>query len=341
MNQVALAKINDDLVDAIKSTLEESGILKRVMGSTRVALKPNFTYPYYQPGITTSPVVLRETVKILREYTSHLAVVETDGGYGAWQAAEAFAGHGVHELGGEYDVEIVNLCNEPREMINFFSGGRIHQLPLPVRLLHETELFISMPVPKIHAMTGLSLAYKNQWGCVPDIMRLRRHYVFDDAIVAINKALRPAILADGTYFLDRNGPMDGDPVRMDLIIAASDAGSFDRYVSELMGFPWQRVRHLRRAVALGDMPASLDDIDYNVSPTEARTRVFHLERTLRHVIALAGFKSRFITWLGYESWFGRVVLHALLYAVAGKPVKPQAAVSATPDSDLKVFRGDS
>lgn len=36
-----------------------------------------------------------------------------------------------------------------------------------------------------------------------------------------------------------------------------------------------------------------------------------------------GFKSRFITWFGYESWFGRVILHALLYALAGKPVKPK------------------
>ena len=117
--------------------------------------------------------------------------------------------------------------------------------------------------------------------------------------------------------------MEGDPVRMDLIIAATDAGSFDRYVSELMGFPWQRVKHLRRAVALGDMPARLEEIKYNVSPAQARTHKFHLDRTLRNWIALSGFNSRFLTWLGYESWFGRVVLHSVLYAIAGKPVKPQ------------------
>ena len=328
MSRIALAKVNGDLAGAIKFAVEQSSLLERVTNSTRVALKPNFTYPYYQPGITTSPSVLRETIKVLREHTSHLAIVETDGGYGAWQATEAFAGHGVYELAREYNVEIVNLCDERREMISFSSGGRTHQLPLPVRLLRETDLFISMPVPKIHAMTGLTLSYKNQWGCVPDVMRLRRHYLFDDAIVAINRALKPAVLADGTYFLDHNGPMEGDPIRMDLIIAASDAGAFDRYVSELMGFPWQRVRHLRRAVELGDMPARLEDIRYNVSPSDARTHTFRLERTLRNYIALAGFNSRFLTWLGYESWFGRVVLHAILYAIAGKPVKSQRTVEA-------------
>jgi uncharacterized protein (DUF362 family) len=250
-------------------------------------------------------------------------VVETDGGYGAWQASEAFAGHGLYQLSDEFGIEVVNLNDEPREMIAFRSARREHHLPLPTRLLRETDLFITMPVPKIHCMTGLTLAYKNQWGCVPDSMRLRRHYVFDDAIVAINRALKPAVLADGTYFLDRNGPMEGDPIRMDLIIAASDAGAFDRYVSELMGFPWQRVRHLRSAVELGDMPSRLEDIDCNVSPTDARTHSFRLERTFQNYIALLGFKSRFVTWFGYESWFGRIVLHNLLYAIVGKPVKPR------------------
>jgi uncharacterized protein (DUF362 family) len=306
------------------------GLLERLVDSPRVVLKPNFTYPYYKPGVTTSPQVILATVKVLREYTSHIAIAETDGGYGAWQAAEAFAGHGLYHLRDEFGVEIVNLNDEPRELITLRYGWRIHQLPLPTRLLHHTDLLITMPVPKIHCMTGLTLAYKNQWGCIPDIMRLRMHYIFDDAIVAINKVLKPAVLADGTYFLDLTGPMDGHPVRMNLIIAASDAGSFDRYVSELMGFSWRRVHHLKRAAETGDMPRNLSDISYNISPDEIRVRAFRLKRTLRTWIALSGFRSRFLTWFGYESRFGRVVLHSILYAIAGKPVKPHPESNADP-----------
>jgi len=159
-----------------------------------IAIKPNFTYPYYKPGVTTSPEVIRETVKILRDYTSHIAVVETDGGYGAWLATEAFNGHGMYALSKEFGIKVVNLCDEPSELISFQSGRRNYQLPLPSRLLHDINLFISMPVPKIHCMTGLSLSYKIQWGCIPDIMRLRRHFIFDEAIVAINQALNPVAL---------------------------------------------------------------------------------------------------------------------------------------------------
>ncbi|MCK4816279.1 DUF362 domain-containing protein, partial [bacterium] len=215
--RVYVKKIERDLEEAVLESMKGAGLLERLTNSSRVALKPNFTYPYYKLGVTTSPQVIRAAVKILREYTSHIAIVETDGGYGAWQASEAFVGHGMHSLSEEYGVEIVNLNEEPRELISFRSGRKNYQLPLPTRLLHETDVFITMPVPKIHCMTGLTLAYKNQWGCIPDIMRLRMHYIFDDAIIAINKALKPAVLADGTYFLDRNGPMDGHPVRMNLI----------------------------------------------------------------------------------------------------------------------------
>ena len=326
--RVEVKRIGGDLAAAVESALSDSGILERVNEGTRVALKPNFTYPYHKSGVTTSPAVLRETVRALSKITKHISVVETDGGYGAWKVADAFAGHGVYELVKEFGIQAVNLCDEDRELISFKSRGRLRQLPLPKRLLYRTDLFITMPVPKIHCMTGLTLSYKNQWGCIPDIMRLRRHYIFNDAIVAINRALKPMVLGDGTYFLDCNGPMDGEPVRMDLILAGTSAGAFDRYVSELMGFPWQRVAHLRRAVALGDMPANLEEIESLGSPAEFRTRVFRLDRTLRDYIALTGFKSRFITWFGYESWFGRVVLHSILYAIAGKPVKPMP--SATP-----------
>ncbi len=322
--RVFLARNQAGLSDSIQSALSGSGILDRVGPHSRVALKPNLTYPYHKPGVTTSPAFIRETVRILREKTPHIAIVETDGGYGAWAATESFRGHGLYELADEFGIEVVNLCTEGCEPINFRSRLIPQTLPLPTKLLHETDLFISMPVPKVHAMTRLTLSYKNQWGCIPDIMRLRRHYLFNDAIIAINRRLKPVVLADGTFFLDKNGPLEGDPVRMNLVIAATSAGAFDRYVSELMGVSWRTVPHLRRAAACGDMPVSIEEIDYNVAPQDARTHKFSLDRNLRNWIALSGFKSRLLTWLGYESWFGRVIIHSILYAIAGKPVKPQA-----------------
>ena len=316
-------KHNGDLEPAVRRGLEFCGLLPAIGSSTRVAIKPNFTYPYHKSGITTPPGAIRALVHILKERTDRIAIVETDGGYGAWRAEEAFAGHGVFDLAREYGIEAVNLCLEPRDLIDFASRWGTRQVPLPQRLLRDTDILVSMPVPKVHAMTRLTLSYKNQWGCIPDVMRLRRHHIFNDAIVAINRRLRPVVVADGTWFLDKSGPMDGVPIDMGLVITATYAGAFDRYVSELMGVHYLKVPHLRRAVALGDMPATLAEVRCNVPPRSDCKHTFSLERTPRNWIALGGFNSRFLTWLGYESWFGRVILHAILYAIVGRPVKPR------------------
>jgi uncharacterized protein (DUF362 family) len=312
-----------DLRASLRRAMEGAGILGRVGSTTRVALKPNLTYPYHRPGVTTSPEVVREVVGILKERTDRIAIVETDGGYGAWRAEAAFEGHGFYELQRLYGIDVVNLCKEESIDIQFRRRFSTCRLPLPKRLLEDTDLFITMPVPKVHAMTTLTLAYKNQWGCIPDIMRLRRHYLIGEALVAINQALRPAVIGDGTYFLDVNGPMEGSPRKMDLLIGASDAGAFDRYVSELMRIDWKNVPHLRAAVRCGDMPGALDDIEFNQQPSAVSSHQFTLARTTRNMIALAGFHSRFLTWFGYESWFGKVILHGILYAIVGRPVKPQ------------------
>jgi uncharacterized protein (DUF362 family) len=321
LKKVFVCKIDTKLSECIEKAIEWIGLIKKISSVTRISIKPNFTYPCYKPGITTSPQVIEETIKILKEFTNNIFIVESDGGYGTFNAEEAFKGHNIYELCKKYSIEAVNLNKEPAESITIFTKGREKSILLPKRLLYGTDLFITMPVPKIHCMTGLTLGFKNQWGCIPDDMRLRYHYIFNDAIIAINKILNPVVISDGLYFLDINGPMEGVPVQMDLIIASNNVGAFDRYVSELMGFSWKKVNHLKRAAELGEMPTNLSEIIYNMPPAELRTHKFKLKRTLRNYIALMGFKSRFLTWLGYESWFGRVILHGILYAVSGKMVR--------------------
>jgi uncharacterized protein (DUF362 family) len=193
-------------------------------------------------------------------------------------------------------------------------------------LLDESVLLVSLPVPKVHAMTGVSLGHKNQWGCVPDPLRLRYHAIFNSAICSLNMKLQPAVLADGIFFLDRNGPIDGVPVRMNLIIGASDVGSFDLYACALMGIDWRRIKHLRAAVSCGLMPSSLPELSFNIDPKLECRQEFRAGRTFRSTIALAAFERRWLTWLLYESFFGREVVHRLFYLMLRiTRRRPQAA----------------
>jgi uncharacterized protein (DUF362 family) len=290
-----------------------------VPSQARVFIKPNLTYPFYKPGVTTSPQLIEALISVLSDQTLSITIGESDGGSHAWEAEEAFEGHRLYEIADRYGATVVNLSKVEREYAGIQVNSRIVRVQLPSLLLHEVDVFITVPVPKVHAMTGVSLAFKNQWGCIPDTMRLRHHHQFNEMVVAINKLLNPKIVIfDGTYFLDRTGPMDGDPVRMDLIIAANDIGAGDLVCCEIMNIDPNKVKHFRLARKEGMFPSSLEEIYLNDRIENFNGRRFHLERTLMHWITLAAFNSRWGTKLVYDSPLAGP-LHHVLYAIRGRP----------------------
>jgi len=303
----------------VERALDWLGASKEIQAGTRVFIKPNFTYPTYREGITTSPEMIEALVAALREYTNNITIGEADGGVDCWTADQAFSGHGLDKLVSKYGVRLVNLSRVPAERRAVDVDGRSEEVILPSLLLHEIDVFITMPVPKVHAMTGVSLGFKNQWGCVPSVKRLRDHYRFARAILAINKLLRPKFAVfDGTYFLDRTGPMDGDAVRMDLLIAANHVGAGSLACIRIMNLEANRFEHLRLAMREGMMPLSLDAVELNQPILPFCEREFHLERTMKDYLTLAIFHSRLATKLFYDSKLAKPV-HTIWYAIFGAP----------------------
>ncbi|MEW6048320.1 MAG: DUF362 domain-containing protein, partial [Bacillota bacterium] len=180
--------------------------------------------------------------------------------------------------------------------------------------------FVTLPVPKVHAMTGVSLGFKNQWGCIPDPKRLRLHPYFDRLIIEINRTLKPRLaIYDGTYFLDRSGPMEGNPRRMDLILAANDVGAGDLACCAVMGIDPLWIGHLRVAHRLGMMPRTLDEtvMSGDVRAFQVSPR-FRLHRTVDQWVALALFHSSLGTKIVYDSKLAKPI-HTIVYSLRGAP----------------------
>jgi len=284
----------------------------------RVAVKPNLTFPTPRPGVTTTPEVLRAVVQRLVERSNTVFVVESDGGYGAWDCDRALRGHGVHEMCAALGATAVNLSGAPRTSLAVARAGGLLAVPFPRILLDSIDAFISLPVPKVHCMTGVSLAMKNQWGLIPDPMRLEHHHAFDEVVLEINRRLPSATaIVDGTYFLDENGPMEGRPLRKDLVVAAGSIGECDRYLCALMGVDPMGVSHLRHAISAGFVPGRLEDIGHDAD--QLRRLSYHavLNRTPRQRLVRTFFHSRRLTRLMYTSPFGRG-LHKVYYGMVGK-----------------------
>jgi len=301
----------------IRRALESLRLETSITRDSRISIKPNFTYPRYKPGVTTSPAVLEAAVRVLREFTTHIRIVESDGGSAAWSADEAFAGHGLPALCRRYSISAVNLSRQPRVKCAAVVRGREVRIDLPRLLVEESDFFITVPVPKVHVMTRVSLGFKNQWGCIPDVKRVKHHPDFDRKIVAINKLLRCRLtIFDGTYFLDKSGPMNGLPVRRNLLITG-ELGAAERVCCEIMGVEPRTVSHLRLAVAEGMMPRTLEDLSINVNIEEVRSPV-RLHRSALDWLALAVFHTQWATDLVYDSALARPI-HELLYVLRGRP----------------------
>ena len=285
----------------------------------RVAVKPNLTFPDYKEGVTTTPAVLERVVEMLVARGNQVFVVEGDGGYGSWECERAMEGHGIYELCDRHGATAVNLTKTEWTSIEVRQGRTRIDLPYSKFLLEEIDAFISMPVPKVHCLTGVSLGMKNQWGVVPDPYRLNFHYIFTPAILEVNRRLPNAsVIADGTFFLDDNGPMDGTPVRRDLIIQADSIGEFDRYLCAMMSVDPMTIRHLKHAIQEGYVPADLSEVEHDAAQLERLRYEAQLNRTPRNWMALTFFHSKGLTRLLYTSAFGKFI-HKIYWGIVGRP----------------------
>jgi len=310
------------VIDRLKEAWEWLHLDAIVHEGARVLIKPNFTFPFYKPGVTTSVAVMEALVNVLKARTDRVSIAETDGGAHSWKAEEAFEGHDLPRIAGAYGVSLINLTKAPREWVDLPLRKETVRIELPTILLRETDVFITMPVPKIHSMTKVSLALKNQWGCIPGAeKRFRWHSRFDEMICVLNEMFRPQIVVgDCTWMLTGNGPMFGEQIKTDMLVVSNHMGAFELAMLHLMGLEKWRIGHLEEALARGMMPGSIHDINFNIDWRAFRSNRFFLKRTVQNWIALAGFRSRFVTWFGYESPFSKP-LHALLYAVKGNPLR--------------------
>lgn len=259
----------------------------------------------------TNPEAVEALVVYLKEFTDRITICESDsGGYNRFSMDEVFATTGLKEIAARYGVRILNLTNVDSRAISFRADWRRLSVPLPTILLDETDLFITMPVPKVHTNTGISVSLKNQWGVIPEpAMRLQLHPYFKEVIYQINKALPKSIsVVDGKYGLTRSGPMRGDEVELDWILLGDDLFSVDEVVCRMMGFDPTRISHLRYALR----QEGHREIDCNTDYHQFVSDRFYLERQWTDLPGLLTFNSRTLAYVGYESILARP-LHWLLY----------------------------
>jgi len=307
-----------NLKEKIRECLEWVNWKDRIYPDSRIYVKPNLTFPDFRPGVTTSPHFLAAALSVLKERTPHITVFESDGGNNSYPAEKAFETHNLYDICGSMNVRLINLSREERINVEIPTPHGKRVIPLSKEIVEQADMTISIPVPKMHFVVRYTGAIKNHWGTVPDSMRLRNHHFFNDAITEIMKILKSGItIVDGEYFLDKNGPVSGDPVKMNLVMAADTPLSADMALMSLMDVDPHRIGYIRTAWEKKMGPKSIDDIEFNSSLEKFRTHSFTYQRDPVDYLALLGFKSKLVTWLVYLSPL-RNLIHKLVRLLRGK-----------------------
>jgi uncharacterized protein (DUF362 family) len=307
------------LAGAVAQALDWIQASSIIQPGARVFIKPNLTWNTPTPGVTVTPAFIRALVEALLPLTPNITIGESEGGQASFQAEDAFESHGLYQLAREHGVKVVNLSQHPHEKAVAQVAGRPYQVELPSMLLHEVDVFVTLPVPKIHALTGASLGFKNQWGCLGDKMRVTLHPRFNPSILAINKLLKPRIcIFDGTHFLDHTGPMTGLAVPMNLVIAGDDVGAATLAACQVMRLDPMRVPHLAWARREAMLPESLEGVVLNRQPSEFAERKFEVHLTLINYFHRAAFRNVALNRLFYDSLFADG-LHELLWFIRRSP----------------------
>ena len=298
----------------IEETLEQIGFFKTVPAGARVFLKPNLTFPEFRPGVMTSLDCLRAVTVCLIGHGYKVIIGEADsGGYNRFSIDEVFKGMGIDKLAAETGAEIVNVSFTEPEWIEVRAGWRRLRVPVPRLLTQEIDAFITLPVPKIHMNTQVSMSIKNQWGCIQEpTVRLKLHPYFAEVMYEFNSRLPQAYsIIDGRYGLNRTGPMLGDVVDMNFVLGSNDLVAADRVCCRIMQIDEARVKYLQYFRSRGWWSA-FEDIRLNDDIARFQKEKFFLVRKWTDYPGLICFNNAFLAWLGYHSPLAGFA-HWLLY----------------------------
>jgi uncharacterized protein (DUF362 family)/ferredoxin len=98
----------------------------------------------------------------------------------------------------------------------------------------ESDGLVSLPKLKTHSLTRFSGAIKNQFGCVPGMLKSEYHvkmpdpYDFATMLVDLNTLIRPRLyIMDGIVAMEGNGPSRGKPRKLGALLLSSDPVALD------------------------------------------------------------------------------------------------------------------
>ena len=281
MSCVAIVRCEDyekaRVNDAVAEALEVLGGASQFASATeKILLKPNILKGASpESALTTHPEILRAVAQHFQKSAPPRKISMGDSP--AWGSLASCA----REAG------LARICEElGLPLVAFRKGVKVPN-PEGVVYAHLTMAkeamdaggIVNLPKLKTHCQLYMTGAVKNLFGCVAGKRKAWWHFkagTFEDyfplMLVETARLLKTRLsVLDAVYAMEGQGPAQGTPRRVGLIIASADPVALDRVACEVAGLSPGKLRTLEAARVTGFGETDLGKIDVvGLSVQEAR-----------------------------------------------------------------------
>jgi uncharacterized protein (DUF362 family) len=235
-----------DLVNRMLEGLRECGL--DVRGKS-VLLKPNLVEFDPNTCINTDAVVVMSALEAFRS----LGAREVRIGEGPGHRRDTYA---LAEMAGyrygipKFDSVFVDLNRDDVSPIQGFADRKEFYFPNSAL---RADLIVSLAKMKTHHWAGATLSMKNFFGLVPGSVygwpKNELHYIgIPKSIVELARVFpRSFAIVDGIMGMEGNGPIQGTPKPVGVLVMGSDLPAVDATCCRIMGIDPTRVEYLQLA----------------------------------------------------------------------------------------------
>ncbi len=274
---------DEDLVNrAVERGLDLLGGAKQFAGKgEQILLKPNLLVPEPpEKCVTTHPAVFKGLARALQLTGAVLSYGDSPAIGSTLRAARKAGIHDVAESMG------ITAADFKTGIDIYFEEGRQNRKFVIAKGVLESDGLISLPKLKTHALERFTGCIKNQFGCVPGILKGEYHVKLSDPsdfgkmLVDLNRFVNPRLyVMDGITAMEGNGPRGGTPRQMNLLLLSKDPVALDATVCRLINMNPEHVPTIRFGQEFGSGTFLSDEIELVGDPFESfQDREFKIER---------------------------------------------------------------
>jgi len=271
---------DEPVYEAVRAGIDLLGGISRfILPGESIVIKPNVLFGANpQKCVTTHPSVFRAVGKILQKVSANLSYGDSSG-FGKRESNLIKA-------------NLKQVADELGIVLADFSKGKavthrealLNKRFVIANGVLASDGLVSLPKLKTHGITRITGAVKNQFGCVPGILKSQYHVKMPDPhdfatmLVDLTTLVRPRLyIMDGIMAMEGNGPGSGKPKKLGVLLFSSDPVALDAIACKIIDLeplfvptsePGERAGlgtyHYENIEVVGDSVNSFVDEDFAV-----------------------------------------------------------------------------